>query len=141
MLLLLALLLWICELNQQYSATHPSKINWHRPDNTPLRPPKKRNTTQNLSDNHVKQNRRCIWYLYGKAVAVERGLQMLVKAWGLECPVLPLGEQEEAGGVGQRQGLPRGVEQGLLAPTQRRWLNARHLTSGKYGSSEIRSCG
>lgn len=83
-------------------------------------------------------------YLDGKAVAVERGLQVLIKAWGLECTALPLGEQEEAGGVGQRQGLPRGIEQGLLTPTQRRWwVNARHLASGsKYGSSsEIRSCG
>ena len=60
-------------------------------------------------------------YLNSKAVAVEGGLQVLVEAWGLECPILPLGGEEEAGCIRESQGLPRGIEQSLLTPVGFKW--------------------
>lgn len=69
-----------------------------------------------------------IAYLDGEAVAVERSLKVLVKARSLQRPVLLLRGEEEAGRIGQRQSLPRGVKQSLLTPEIR--------TSGCDGHSE-----
>lgn len=57
-----------------------------------------------------------IVYLDGKAVAVECSLKVLIKAWGLQGPILFFGWEKEASSIGQRQGLSRSIKKSLLTP-------------------------